>query len=303
MKEITFINKTTSSREVSRSTPEERKRINERNREHRARRRNATDRDTPHLLTSVKFEPQGSFELSRLRGSSATISYPQQAQEVPSTELNVKKTPQLVCPLTNTTFADPFNTFSIPMTSERWQVIQFYRDIYYKRLWRTVTAILGTVLDRFEFTRCTPDFVITECLQIPSRMWSLLASSSCNLQHETNMKMKSIVLVDSGTASLRNDLQNSKLDKNSLLTSIHLHLAAHSLNQNQIAEAHLNGARAILRELIRLGDVLPPPTLGMVALVDSELAAHLLERQAREQEGQPNARSGKLLIANTNDLP
>lgn len=117
------------------------------------------------------------------------------------------------------------------------------------------------------------------------------------------MKMKSIVLVDSGTASLRNDLQNSKLDKNSLLTSIHLHLAAHSLNQNQIAEAHLNGARAILRELIRLGDILPPPTLGMVALVDSELAAHLLERQAREQEGQPNARSGKLLIANTNDLP
>lgn len=287
MKEITFINKTANSGEVYRSTPEERKRINERNREHRAKHRNVVVRVSSKPQSDVQSGPEAEDMSSRSALSSiATVD--QTAIRTASTEASpTAKAAQLVCPLTGITIGglgDPFDTFSIPMTAEDWRLIQFYKDVYYKRLWAAVTVVLSAAFSHLDLTRCPPDVVISECLRIPSRMWSLLASASCNLQHDTRVREKSLLLVNSGAASLRNDLQQSQVDRHSLLTSIHLHLAARSLKQDNVANAHLKGARAILRELVRQGVVIPPPTLGMFALVDRPIATRMLEGHTSSEE-------------------
>lgn len=287
MKEITFINKTANSGEVYRSTPEERKRINERNREHRAKRRNVVLPVSSMSQSDVQSGSKAEDILSR-SALPSSVAVDQTAITMISTEAPpAAKAAQLVCPLTGITIGglgDPFDTFAIPMTTEDWRLIQFYKDVYYKRLWAAVNMVLSAAFNHLDFSRCPPDVVIRECLQIPSRMWSLLASASCNLQHNTSVREKSLLLVNSGTASLRNDLQQSQVDRHSLLTSIHLHLAARSLKQDNVADAHLKGARAILRELIRQGVVIPPPTLGMVALVDKLTATRMLEGNASSEE-------------------
>lgn len=296
MKEVTFINKTIDSSEVSRSTPDERKRINERNREHRSHRRNTTIKKPHEVRNGVQMTSEEGTKLSSSRNTLAANSSPP-ASGMTRNDTEPADSSQFRCPLTGITIGglgDPFDTFSIPMIAEDWQLIQFYRDVYYKRLWTTVSAILGTALDQLNLSRCSPEVVINECLRIPSRMWSLLASASCNLQHSTNTKDRSLLLVESGTASLRNDLQNLELDRHSLLTSIHLHLAASSLNQDRIAEAHLKGARAILKELINRGVVIPPPTLGVAALVDGQLASRMLEAKTYEEDEETAAGSSSI---------
>ena len=303
MKSVVFINKSADSKHVARSTYEERIKINQSSREHRAPKRVAqADKGTTKTKKPSAKSDTGAANGQSFSGHDSKVKLTEDANNKGIIDLleayskseaisNAKQKDEdvQICPFTNRVIknsTDPFDSLSIPMSADDWQVIQFYRLTYYERLWKSIAKLLDGLNARADFKRCTPEEVIMECLQSPGRMWSLLASSSCNLQHETNalMHKTSLRLVQQGTESLRHDLAKQQIDRHSLLNAIHLFLASESLNLQDAAQMHLIGAQAILRKLVEQRFVLTPATLAMVSLIDSTTAETMLSIEGPVEE-------------------
>ena len=292
MRRTTFINKTPESSNVSRLTAEERRRINERNREHRHPHRALVSSSTQQQSGS-----RSSFAQARSDGGQGPVSNEDNiegqlalAQALSSGRLQVTD-----APLIRRSAPDPFDAVSVPLNSQVIRLLRYYKDAYYICLWGNIEYVTGPRFKDRTIQRCTPERVIYECMHARSRMYALLASIACHLQHEVqdHTGINGLALIQRGTIALQEDLRNdSRVTPQFLVCAIHLYLAAKSYQQLEAARAHLAGAKGMLRELIRQKTPLRAPTAGLAALIDVDLAYQLLDDMSPEQE-EPGARTSR----------
>lgn len=300
MKRTTFINKHSDSGNVSRSTPEERRRINERNREYRSLRRSTRARNVPRPRPD---EP-GQDSVPQTDEIGEQLILAQNLTHGPSSPGSVPSAPG--------SSIEPFDIAPVPMNTDVARLLRYYKEAYYHCLWSNIEYALESRIKGLVIKRCLPETVIYECMQSRSRMYSLLANTSCHLQHEIDVDsgVNRLQLIQRGTACLRDDLRSndSRVDHHTLLNAIHLYLAAKSFHQLEAAQAHLAGAKAVLNKLVEQGAPFRAPIAAMTALVDIELSARLLREMPREvlergDEEESTTRLAATSLEEIQDLP
>lgn len=97
-------------------------------------------------------------------------------------------------------------------------------------------------------------------------------------QSTYDTQVKTLKFLQSGTRSLRDELTQTSLrpDNDVLMSAMHLYIAASRMGIGEAATAHLTGVRAMVREIIRKGGGITLSNLGVMILVDTELAVQLL---------------------------
>lgn len=274
MQRATFINKTANSGNVSRSTPAERRQINERNRAHRRAARRDRSGHTSETETS-DFDSPAPAETAVLQGSTES--------EI-AEQLMLAKTfvPSFSTGISRTVGSphDPFETSSIPLNGQVVKLLRYYKEAYYLCLWAGISFALEERLGRIEIPRASPEAVIIECMSNRTRMYALLANAACHLQHdvETGNGISRLRLIQRGTAALREDMRanDGYASVDTLVAAIHLYMASKAYHQAEAAQAHLQGAKAILRKLLEQRTPINLAQLGLCAVIDIELVTQLL---------------------------
>lgn len=271
MREIIFINKTSFSKNIARSTPAERRLINEQNRSHRSvnrrdRSSHASDLENLEQDTSVQSNDNG-------LPSNTEFDVAQKLIDVQSVYL------QGVSRAVGSPH-DPFETASIPLNDEVVKLLRYYKEAYYVYLWTSISSALEERLGPVDIPRSTPERVILECMEDRTRMYALLANVACYLEHnvERGNAIDGLRMTQRGIAALHEDMQASDgtVKVETLVAAIHLYMASKSSHQMQAAQAHLLGAKALLQKLIEQKTAFKVAQMGLCALVDVELATQLL---------------------------
>lgn len=279
MPRLTFINKTSSSGDVSRSTPAERRRINERNRQFRASNRtNQAVRLGPDQPLQFTPEPQStttpeSRPVDHDSDITEQLTLSRSGNPVPSFSFSAAAT--IGNPY------DPFHAVSTPMNSEVLALLRHYREACHNLMWDQINRTYRGRFDDVLVPHCTAESVILECMQNRTRMYALLANIACHLQRPEFNKLQ---MIQRGTAALRTDLIASQeaVTADILVSAINLYMASNAYEQPDAAQAHLSGAKAILRRLIEQRTPLPSIQLAVSAIVDVETSRQLLQTRPQE---------------------
>lgn len=103
----------------------------------------------------------------------------------------------------------------------------------------------------------------------------------------SSLEVTNLALLQRGTSSLREMLsRDSHPDNDVLMSAMHLYLAAWRMGRAGNAFAHLRGIRALVEGILSRGGDIPAANLGVLALIDGELALKLLTARAcRVQDG------------------
>ena len=287
MKRTTFINKHVDSSNVARSTHQERRQINERNREYRGSKfigpneakvqaRQVKKSDSTSSITSLNLDEAGTFVSV---APAANTRESASALEPQASSALLRVGPGHT--------ADPFDTSSVPINSSVIRLLRYYKEVHYTYLWSKIYTALDGKVDKKAIVRSSPEQVILQCMENQSRMNSLLAHIACHLSNEegTNLAANSLTLLQRGTASLRKEFRSrgSKVNCDILVDALHLYLAAVALNQQDATRAHLAGVKAILKSMIEQGVRISTSRICMLALVDAELPYQLLSRYSEEK--------------------
>ncbi|KAK5079495.1 hypothetical protein LTR70_009454 [Exophiala xenobiotica] len=276
MKKVTFINKYAGSNDVARSTHQERKQINERNREHRGPGRSRNTKVAAETCRGTASGPITRRTPSHLEGLEVTVH-----RTAKTNPVHITSSLHII-PVGPGNTADPFDTASVPINSSVLRLLRYYKELYYRALWARVHAVLDGKFNKDIIERCSPEHVILECMESRSRMNSLLADIGCHLSKDVGIDpaLNSLQLLQRGTASLRAEFRSksSNVDCDILLDALHLYLAAVALDQQDATRAHAAGVKAIIKHMVEEGVPIGTARAGMLALVDSELSFQLLSR-------------------------
>lgn len=282
MGNLTFINKYAGSQDIARSTHQERKQINERNREHRASKRSRKPNVAAKTCRSAASGPVAGRTSSKIERPAVIAHRTAKTNSVLATSSFHRRAANSIIPVRPGNTADPFETASVPINSSVIRLLRYYKEVYYTSLWTRVHTALDSKFNHAIIPRCSPDQVIQECTSSQSRMNSLLADIGCHLsnQHQLGIDpaINSLQLLQRGTASLRLEFttEGSNPDCDILLDALHLYLAAAALDLQDATRAHSAGVRAIIRRMVEEGVPISASRAGMLALVDPGLAFHLL---------------------------
>lgn len=313
---VTFINKDSTSQNVARSTPAERRLINEQSREHRgsARAASARSRVRQRLRPSEIRLPLPSLPDEETSGGIGELAARVNDRRRCGREL-VPALPQTSTLLTatNTTSIhvrvpsgeprsnpghpiDPFQTSSIHFNASVIHLLRYYKEVYYDVIWESITTALLGKIDATTIPRCTAERVVIECMENRTRMYCLLADTGCYMKVATTVDVEftQLQLLQRGTESLREEmaLRESNVDTDILIDAMHLYLAALRTNREDATKAHLAGVRAILREMIKRGVPMTAPNLALLALVDVDLSYRCLRRMDVTALPSPTVRIG-----------
>lgn len=282
MKKVTFINKYADSNDVARSTHQERKEINERNREYRGPKRGRKAKMEAEACRGTGSGPIARRTPSHLEGPEVTAHRTAKTDHVYIAASLHQRASNSIIPVGPSNTADPFDTASVPINSSVVRLLRYYKEVYYKSLWANVHAVLDGKFDKNIIVRCSPEQVILECMESQSRMNSLLADIGCHLSNEVGIDpaINSLQLLQRGTASLRIEFSSkgSNVDCDILLDALHLYLAAVAIDQQDATRAHSAGVKAIIKRMIEEGVPISSSRAGMLALVDPELSFRLLSQ-------------------------
>ncbi|KAJ9664205.1 hypothetical protein H2198_000423 [Neophaeococcomyces mojaviensis] len=305
MGRTTFINKYADSGNVAQSTHEERKLINERNREYREPRR--AQRKAKNIF---KLHGGDSTDLRPNNGPRSTTAWKKQTsydskifQSIENVDLSEPPPnnriclepphPQSavvnVCPRLGSPI-DPFDTSSVPPTATVLQLLRYYKEVYYTSLWTRIWYAFDGDLDTWGIVRCPPEQIILECMHNRARIYTLLADLGCQLKYTEglNPRVNTYHLIQRAMQSFREEFETSpKVDGGMLCDALHLYLAESAINQEEAAKAHLAGLRAIVQRIIDQGDRIIKPQAALVALVDVGLSKQLLSDPAKVRERTP----------------
>lgn len=288
MMKITFINKYADSSNIACSTHQERRRINERSREHRGSQRLSQIEAKTQASPIQSSYPQIETPPNPARAATASNKTDStQSLTGHSAPLKQQASHAIIRAVPGNT-VDPFGTSSVPITSVVIRLLRYYKEVYYASLWDEVYAALHGKVRKETIARCSPERVILECMENQSRMNTLLADIGCHWLNEDGIDpaINSLQLLQRGTTSLREEFRSkgSNVDCNILLDALHLCLAVTALGQQDAAQAHLDGLKAIIKRILAQGAAISISHASMLALVDPEISCLLLSRRTSAAE-------------------
>lgn len=292
MKRTTFINKYADSGNVAQSTHEERRLINERNREHRKPQRSKKKSQKKQQHDTGSMEPcSGHAQVITAVNTLITASpsddvptvlakdkvsvfdkeAPPHSPRSQSVMLQVFRSPG--------NSIDPFNASTISPNDTTIQLLRYYKQVYYTVLWDRVRHAFNGDIASYGIIRCPPEEIVLECMQNRARIYTLLANLACQIKYtnkDTCCLDTDDLIQKAMQAFLEEFRTKVRIDGDMICNALHLYLAVSAIDQTEAANAHLRGLLAIIQRIIDQGDRIIKPQAALVAIVDLNLSKRLL---------------------------